>query len=222
MIKSIRMDVNDDIVQIKTVLESYSQLDFTNEIKNPTGNIAIKINQLCEIITKMLQTNKLNGELLNEKSQLLLENVNQLNISTNETAVSLEESASALEEVTNTVKANTQDIRTMTNYSNELSQAINEGEKLASSTAKAMDDINEETKLIVEAITVIDQIAFQTNILSLNAAVEAATAGEAGKGFAVVAAEVRNLANRSAQAASEIKTLVEKATSKTHKWKSYC
>ncbi|SKB65077.1 methyl-accepting chemotaxis protein [Malaciobacter marinus] len=219
MIKSIRMDVNDDVVQIKTVLESYSQLDFTNEIKNPTGNIAIKINQLCQIITKMLQTNKLNGELLNEKSQLLLENVNQLNISTNETAVSLEESASALEEVTNTVKANTQDIRTMTNYSNELSQAINEGEKLASSTAKAMDEINEETKLIVEAITVIDQIAFQTNILSLNAAVEAATAGESGKGFAVVAAEVRNLANRSAQAASEIKTLVEKATSKTHNGK---
>ncbi|AXH09097.1 chemotaxis protein [Malaciobacter halophilus] len=219
MIKTIRLDVNDDINQIKKVLESYSKLDFTNEISNPTGNIAIKINELCQIITKMLQTNKANGEILNEKSQLLLENVNKLNTSTNQTAVSLEESASAIEEVTNTVIANTQDIKTMQQYSNELSTAIHEGEALASSTVKAMDEINEETKLIVEAILVIDQIAFQTNILSLNAAVEAATAGESGKGFAVVAQEVRNLANRSAQAASEIKDLVEKATSKTHNGK---
>jgi methyl-accepting chemotaxis protein len=72
-----------------------------------------------------------------------------------------------------------------------------------------MDEIDNQVNAINEAITVIDQIAFQTNILSLNAAVEAATAGEAGKGFAVVAQEVRNLANRSADAAREIKNLVE-------------
>jgi methyl-accepting chemotaxis protein len=77
-----------------------------------------------------------------------------------------------------------------------------------------MDDINVEVTSIKEAISVIDQIAFQTNILSLNAAVEAATAGEAGKGFAVVAGEVRNLASRSAEAANEIKVLVENATHK--------
>jgi methyl-accepting chemotaxis protein len=79
-----------------------------------------------------------------------------------------------------------------------------------------MDEINTEVNSIYEAITVIDQIAFQTNILSLNAAVEAATAGEAGKGFAVVAQEVRNLASRSAEAANEIKALVESATSKAN------
>lgn len=78
-----------------------------------------------------------------------------------------------------------------------------------------MNEINEQTTAIAESITVIDQIAFQTNILSLNAAVEAATAGEAGKGFAVVAQEVRNLASRSAEAAKEIKELVENATVKT-------
>ncbi len=77
-----------------------------------------------------------------------------------------------------------------------------------------MDEINKEVSSINEAIEVIDQIAFQTNILSLNAAVEAATAGEAGKGFAVVAAEVRNLANRSAEAAREIKNIVELASKK--------
>jgi methyl-accepting chemotaxis protein len=77
-----------------------------------------------------------------------------------------------------------------------------------------MTQIDEQVTSISEAIIVIDQIAFQTNILSLNAAVEAATAGEAGKGFAVVAGEVRNLANRSAEAAKEIKDLVEKASLK--------
>jgi methyl-accepting chemotaxis protein len=79
-----------------------------------------------------------------------------------------------------------------------------------------MEEINQKVNSINEAIIVIDQIAFQTNILSLNAAVEAATAGEAGKGFAVVAQEVRNLASRSAEAAREIKNLVEEATSKAN------
>ncbi|MEW6551532.1 MAG: methyl-accepting chemotaxis protein [Campylobacterota bacterium] len=83
----------------------------------------------------------------------------------------------------------------------------------------AMDEITSQVSLINEAISVIDQIAFQTNILSLNAAVEAATAGEAGKGFAVVAGEVRNLASRSAEAAKEIKTLVENATAKANEGK---
>ena len=91
-----------------------------------------------------------------------------------------------------------------------------EGEILANQTTQAMDEINVQVNSINEAISVIDQIAFQTNILSLNAAVEAATAGEAGKGFAVVAAEVRNLASRSAEAAKEIKTIVENATKKAN------
>jgi methyl-accepting chemotaxis protein len=83
-----------------------------------------------------------------------------------------------------------------------------------------MEEINTQVTAINEAISVIDQIAFQTNILSLNAAVEAATAGEAGKGFAVVAQEVRNLASRSAEAASEIKSLVENATAKANDGKN--
>ena len=90
---------------------------------------------------------------------------------------------------------------------------------MANSTVISMNEINEQTNAIAEAITIIDQISFQTNILSLNAAVEAATAGEAGKGFAVVAQEVRNLASRSAEAANEIKTLVENAATKANSGK---
>jgi methyl-accepting chemotaxis protein len=108
----------------------------------------------------------------------------------------------------------------MADYANQLTASSNEGKKLAEQTTQAMNEIDEEVNAINDAITVIDQIAFQTNILSLNAAVEAATAGEAGKGFAVVAQEVRNLASRSADAANEIKAIVSNATEKANNGKS--
>ena len=104
----------------------------------------------------------------------------------------------------------------MAQFANKVIVSVEEGNKLAKQTTQSMEEINEQVTAINAAIGVIDQIAFQTNILSLNAAVEAATAGEAGKGFAVVAQEVRNLASRSAEAAKEIKTLVENANSKTN------
>ena len=107
----------------------------------------------------------------------------------------------------------------MSSYAQELSSSSSHGNNLAKQTSVSMDEINEQVNAISEAITVIDQIAFQTNILSLNAAVEAATAGEAGKGFAVVAQEVRNLASRSAEAAQEIKALVQNATTKANNGK---
>ena len=100
----------------------------------------------------------------------------------------------------------------MASLANNVTKSSNVGLKLANDTTLSMDEINRKIILISEAISSIEQIAFQTNILSLNAAVEAATAGEAGKGFAVVAAEVRNLASRSADVAKEIRTLVESAT----------
>jgi methyl-accepting chemotaxis protein len=108
----------------------------------------------------------------------------------------------------------------MSSYANTVTDAVTKGEDLAQRTVSSITEIDNEVTAINEAITVIDQIAFQTNILSLNAAVEAATAGEAGKGFAVVAQEVRNLASRSAEAAKEIKEIVEKATSKASSGKN--
>ncbi|NVJ53270.1 MAG: methyl-accepting chemotaxis protein [Campylobacteraceae bacterium] len=219
MIENINANVNSDINPILKVLEEYSQLKFTNLIDNPDGKVSKGLNNLCSIITQMLEENKTNGIELDNNSKILLENVDKLNKASNETAVSLEETAASIEEITSTIVNNTNRISDMSIHSNELRKSISEGNSLANSTVQSMDEINEQTQSIAEAITVIDQIAFQTNILSLNAAVEAATAGEAGKGFAVVAQEVRNLASRSAEAAKEIKTLVENATEKTNNGK---
>jgi len=219
MIETIQNNVNKDINPIINQLKEYAELNFVNDIPNANGNVAKGLNSLCNIINEMLQENKENGLELHNSSDVLLTNVDTLNRSSNTTAVSLEETAASIEEITSTVVSNTQRIDEMSGHSQELSQSIKEGQDLANSTVISMDEINEQTQAIADAITVIDQIAFQTNILSLNAAVEAATAGEAGKGFAVVAQEVRNLATRSAEAAKEIKDLVENATSKTNNGK---
>ncbi|WP_410110888.1 methyl-accepting chemotaxis protein [Aliarcobacter thereius] len=108
----------------------------------------------------------------------------------------------------------------MVELGKDVKNSVLNGQDLAQKTVYSMEEIDNKVKAINSAITIIDQISFQTNILSLNAAVEAATAGEAGKGFAVVAQEVRNLANKSADAAKEIKTLVEDANIKASEGKN--
>jgi methyl-accepting chemotaxis protein len=162
----------------------------------------------------------ISGRKLNDDTNVLSTAASKLSASANEQAASLEETAAAVEEITSIVKSSVQKVHQMSALASELQVSSKEGELLASKTTSAMDEIDKQVKSINDAITVIDQIAFQTNILSLNAAVEAATAGEAGKGFAVVAAEVRNLASRSAEAAKEIKNIVQIATSKANEGKS--
>ncbi|NQY94002.1 MAG: methyl-accepting chemotaxis protein, partial [Campylobacteraceae bacterium] len=215
MIETTSNNVDIDINTILTAINKYSNLDFKDNISNPTGNVSKGLNDLCNIINEMLQENKHHGVTIDDNAKVLLTNVDILNKSSTETAASLEETAAALEEITSTIIHTTEGISQMASYSNELTASIKAGQELANITVEAMNEIDSQTEAIADAITVIDQIAFQTNILSLNAAVEAATAGEAGKGFAVVAQEVRNLAARSAEAASEIKALVENATAKT-------
>ncbi len=216
--------LNSNVNSVLITLDSYSKYDFTkttnsSNLEGEFGVLVENVNKLGKEITSMLIENMKNGLTLENSSNVLLKNVNILNTSSNEAAASLEETAAALEEVTSNIRATTQNISEMANLANDVTLSAKNGEKLAYQTTGAMEDINNQVNAINEAISIIDQIAFQTNILSLNAAVEAATAGEAGKGFAVVAAEVRNLANRSSQAAQEIKKLVENAKEKANQGK---
>ncbi len=221
MATNLELNINN----VLNILEEYSNYKYINKIstknlKEHLSRLSNGVNGLGDSITKMLKDNKSNGLTLDKSSNLLLINVDKLNISSNEAASSLEETAAAIEEITSNIRNNTESIAKMANFSEKVTNSAILGEKLANETNVSMDDINAQVTAINEAISVIDQIAFQTNILSLNAAVEAATAGEAGRGFAVVAAEVRNLANRSAEAAREIKNIVELATTKANQGKS--
>ncbi len=220
MLEEITKHVCEDINKVNKVLESYASLNFTDKIENDNGAMVQGLNNLARIINDMLVENKSNGLTLGESSNILLKNVDTLNSASNEAAASLEETAAALEEMTSTITSNTENVIKMAEVASKVTDSTHEGQKLANDTTTAMDEINKEVSDINEAIKIIDQIAFQTNILSLNAAVEAATAGEAGKGFAVVAGEVRNLAARSAEAANDIKTLVENATIKANNGKT--
>ena len=210
----------DTLDNINEALRQYaeSKYDYVlkdNAIFGNLGSLASGINLVGNNTSELLAIVMNTGNSLKNSTQILSDTSLELKSSSSKQAASLEETAAALEEITSTIKANTQSTMKMSKLAQELSFSAQKGQELANQTAKSMDDINKEVSSINEAIEVIDQIAFQTNILSLNAAVEAATAGEAGKGFAVVAQEVRNLATRSAEAANEIKRIVQLATSKT-------
>lgn len=216
------ISIDDATSRISKVVTSYTNDDFTDYIKVVDNYkdcmklLMESINLLGKELGNSAKNNFQNGETLENSASTMTNSMNNLAEKANEQAASLEETAAALEEITSITRNNTQNATKMATLGQVVKKSVLSGEELASKTASSMDEINEKVKAINSAITVIDQIAFQTNILSLNAAVEAATAGEAGKGFAVVAQEVRNLANRSAEAAKEIKNLVEEANIKTN------
>lgn len=214
--------LDDATTRILRVMESYTNNDYTDSLKVLDKYMAemekmmLGINNLGESLNSNAKINFRNGKTLEQNSVTMTSSMGNLAAKANEQAASLEETAAALEEITSITRSNAQNATKMATLGKTVKNSVTTGEDLASKTASSMDEINEKVSSINEAITVIDQIAFQTNILSLNAAVEAATAGEAGKGFAVVAQEVRNLANRSAEAAREIKNLVEDANQKAN------
>jgi len=214
-----------DMTQLKSTLGEYTNDDFRNKVNiNPNlkaDMLAVmeSVNLLGDSLSNSAKSNLENGKHLESNSATMKESVNNLANKANQQAASLEETAAAVEEITSITRNNANNTTKMSELGKKVQDAVSSGMTLATQTSSAMDSINEQVTAITESIQVIDQIAFQTNILSLNAAVEAATAGEAGKGFAVVAQEVRNLASRSAEAANEIKELVDSASIKTNEGK---
>ena len=210
--------------EITHLFDKYQKNDFTVQIESKQNEelkiLIDEVNKVNTKISKMLLSSLKSGHRFKQNADNLKNNMDVLNSNIMNQANILKETINSVEQITQNVKNNSLDVDKMLNYSNELFVSVKNGFESAKNSAILMDNINEKTKSIEEAIRIIDQIAFQTNILSLNAAVEAATAGEAGKGFAVVAQEVRNLANKSAEAAKQIKTLVESATQEANNGKN--
>ena len=198
------------------VIKEYQNNNYTNSI-NTTGmqkdiiGLADGINELGQTSAELGLENLHNGLALQEGANTLAKNVSIINNASQEQFASLEETATALEEITANMKHSNEKTIKMSQYAKDMESFSIDGQQMAKQTSQSMNEINEQVTSVNQAISVIDQISFQTNILSLNAAVEAATAGEAGKGFAVVAGEVRTLASRSSEAANEIKVLVSTA-----------
>ena len=182
---TIHIDGNDEVVQLLISLSAMkdSLISIVSQVRTGSDTIATASNQIAA------------GNM-------------HLSSRTEEQASSLGETAASMEELTSTVKQNSENARQANQLAMSASDVAVKGGAVVSQVVDTMASINDSSKKIVDIISVIDSIAFQTNILALNAAVEAARAGEQGRGFAVVASEVRNLAQRSAAAAKEIKTLI--------------
>ena len=150
-----------------------------------------------------------NAESVNVAADEIAQGTDDLSSRTQQQAASIEETAASMDEITSTVRQNAENAAEADKLVSDVSQQANAGGEIAGQAVTAMEGINASSRKIAGIVGLIDEIAFQTNLLALNASVEAARAGEQGRGFAVVANEVRNLAGRSANAAKEIKQLVD-------------
>lgn len=217
-LNSMTATANDSLNDVLRVINSMAEGDLTSKIdKNYDGifgslkdSVNTTINKLMEVITEIRTAST---TLRNGASEIATGNAD-LSKRTEEQASSLEETASSMEEMTSVVKQGAENSRDANELSQTAKMKATDGGLVVQRAVTAMEEINKSSKEIADIIGVIEEIAFQTNLLALNAAVEAARAGEQGRGFAVVAGEVRNLAQRSADASKEIKDLIRNSESK--------
>ena len=186
------------------------------ERMDEVGRTATAFNQFLARIVEVIATVRTSADTVSVAAGQITAGNADLSVRTEQQASSLEETASSLEQLTSAVRQNTDNARQANTLAVSASEVASKGGAVVAQVVGTMGSINESARKIADIIGVIDGIAFQTNILALNAAVEAARAGEQGRGFAVVATEVRNLAQRSAAAAKEIKGLIEDSVEKVN------
>lgn len=212
--RSITRPLNEAVAIAKTVaagdLSSTILTTSTDETGQLLQSLRLMNDNLREIVGKVRDGT---DTIATASSEIAAGNLD-LSSRTEQQASALEETASSMEELTSTVKQNADNARHANKVAEGASVVAKQGGEVVARVIDTMNSIDESSKRIVDIISVIDGIAFQTNILALNAAVEAARAGEQGRGFAVVASEVRNLAQRSAAAAREIKGLIADSVQK--------
>ena len=208
---NLEKNIGKDINKIVHIMNEFAHCNYTHAIPEASGRIEKTLNRMQEVITQMLILNVRSSEALQKSSAVLSQNVQVLNQTATSQFSAIEHAFALMTKINQTMDESMRKLEDIGTKIDALTVSLQEGEGLSNKTGDIMERIDMQVEDINLAIKIIDEIAFQTNILSLNAAVEAATAGEAGKGFAVVAQEVRNLASKSAEAAKSIKDQVENA-----------